>query len=297
MPEAPEADELYQIPPDQFTAARNALAASLKKEGRKAEADEVKRLRRPSLTAWALNQVARQRPSSVAAVLSAGELLRDAMQAALGGDASGLRRAQTAQRQAIDGALGAAGEILEASGHPISETARQRMAGTLHAAMVDEGVAGLLQAGTLDEDREAPGFGLDAEALPASAARASGKAAAGGTRSSGGRAAGAVAGGGSAGAAGEDSGSGSAGVSRADLTAARKAEEERRRQARARLAELESEADRLTRRATRLRGEAEEATSAAAQALAAADQAEAEAEAARRRLEEDRVVERGREDV
>ncbi|MCC7125349.1 MAG: hypothetical protein IT178_10910, partial [Acidobacteria bacterium] len=49
-------DALYQGPLDGFTAARNALAAALKKSGDKAGAERVKALAKPSVTAWAVNQ-------------------------------------------------------------------------------------------------------------------------------------------------------------------------------------------------------------------------------------------------
>ncbi|MEA2589487.1 MAG: hypothetical protein QOH66_2414, partial [Actinomycetota bacterium] len=51
-------DRLYAAPPDRFTAERDALAKSLKTSD-KAAAAAVKALRRPPVTAWALNQVAR----------------------------------------------------------------------------------------------------------------------------------------------------------------------------------------------------------------------------------------------
>jgi hypothetical protein len=46
-------DELYQLPLDEFTAARNALAKSLKGE----EAESVKRLQKPTIVPWAVNQL------------------------------------------------------------------------------------------------------------------------------------------------------------------------------------------------------------------------------------------------
>ena len=154
--------ELYGLDPDQFTAARNALAKQLRTDGDKAEAALVAKLRRPPATAWALNRVVRERPGVVDAVLDAGADLRVATESALEGDASRLRTAQAWERRAVDNAASAAAAVLTAAGHGGGDAARQRMAGTLRAAMVDADVAAALRAGVLDDDRDASGFGLDA---------------------------------------------------------------------------------------------------------------------------------------
>ena len=85
---------LYGLRPEQFTEARNHLVKQLRAAGRREEASGVARMRKPPATAWALNQVARQHPDVVAAVFDAGGRLRAAMDAALAGDASGVRPAR-----------------------------------------------------------------------------------------------------------------------------------------------------------------------------------------------------------
>src|SRR5258708_32576415 len=45
-------DRLYQLPPDQFTAARNALA-----KGAGGEAARIRALGKPPIAAWAVNQL------------------------------------------------------------------------------------------------------------------------------------------------------------------------------------------------------------------------------------------------
>jgi hypothetical protein len=266
---AEAAEDLYEVAPDKFTAARNALASRLRREGDRGAADEVKKMRRPSLTAWALNQVARQHPELIENVLEAGGQLREAMQQALSGDASGVRDAQAAERQAIDEAVAAGLEVLAGAGHPPSDTAKQRMAGTLHAAVVDDTVASRLRAGTLDEDRDAPGFGLGLEggSLPRSSPPSRPSRPAPPPSAKGG---------------GEDPA-----ARRRAAQAAARAEAEERRQARVRKAELESEAERLARRAARLRTEADEAERQAKEARDAAEEAEKEATAAAQRLAEE----------
>ena len=165
-------DELYTAPPGAFVAARNMLVKELRRKGRREEADRVARLRRPTATAWALNQVAREDPGAVRAVLDAGGALRAAMGEAVAGAGDALRRGQAAERaalrSAVDGALGR----LRGAGLPAADAARQRLMATLRAAMVDDEVATRLRSGTLEIDYEAPGFGMS-EAVSAPARPAS----------------------------------------------------------------------------------------------------------------------------
>jgi hypothetical protein len=153
-------DELYTVEPGAFVAARNALVKGLRRAGRREEADQVARRRRPPATAWALNQVAREEPARVRAVLDAGTALRTATSEALAGQRDGLRTAQAAERDALRIAIDAGLRRLRDGGHPAGDAARQRLTATLRAAMVDDDVATRLAAGTLDADYEAPGLGI-----------------------------------------------------------------------------------------------------------------------------------------
>lgn len=164
-----EADELYGLSPAEFTAARDALVKRLRADGRREDAEVVAKRRRPPATAWALDQVARHQPALIDDVLAAGARLRRAMERTAGGDASGLRDAQAAERAAIDAAIDAAAGHLRDGGHPASPVQRSRMAATLRAAVLDDGVAAELRAGTLERDHDQPGFGLEA-AVTATAA-------------------------------------------------------------------------------------------------------------------------------
>ncbi|HET7488365.1 MAG TPA: hypothetical protein VFJ85_10585 [Acidimicrobiales bacterium] len=153
---------LYDLAPSAFTAARDDLVKRLRAGGDRAEAARVAKLHRPPATAWALNRVAHTNPGLVDAVLDAGARLRDATRDALGGDAAGLRTAQTVERSAVDAATAAGAGHLAGAGLGAGEAPRQRMAATLRAAIVDPAVAARLRAGLLEDDWEAPGLGLDA---------------------------------------------------------------------------------------------------------------------------------------
>ncbi|MDQ5822178.1 MAG: hypothetical protein M3540_12125, partial [Actinomycetota bacterium] len=71
-----ELDRLYGLPLDEFTKARNDLSARLKKAGATDAAAEVKALPKPSVPAWAVNQLARTRQREVRALLVAAERSR-----------------------------------------------------------------------------------------------------------------------------------------------------------------------------------------------------------------------------
>jgi hypothetical protein len=72
-------DELYQRPLTEFTAARNALAKTLPA----ADAARIKKLEKPSVIAWVVNQIWWHARSVYEQLLDAGETLREAEIAAI----------------------------------------------------------------------------------------------------------------------------------------------------------------------------------------------------------------------
>ena len=66
------AEELYGLPPGEFTRARDARVKELRTEGDREAADAVKGLRKPTVAAWALNQLARRNRRDVDLLLDAG---------------------------------------------------------------------------------------------------------------------------------------------------------------------------------------------------------------------------------
>lgn len=152
-----DADELYALPLEEFTAARNALAKEVGRQGDKAAAAEIKRLPKPSKTAWALNQLARREAAEVKQLLDAGARLRDAQQRALSGDASRLRDATRTEQEHVNRLVDAALAILGGDGG----AAEERLRRTLRAAANDPGIGDLLRRGRLVADVEASGFGLE----------------------------------------------------------------------------------------------------------------------------------------
>ena len=104
-------DGLYALPLDEFVAARNDLAKALKKEGDREGAAEVAALRKPTLVAWAVNQLAHTRRREVDLLLDAGKRLIDAQQASLSkGSRTELDAARAALRLSIGTLTEAAAE-------------------------------------------------------------------------------------------------------------------------------------------------------------------------------------------
>jgi hypothetical protein len=156
-----DADDLYGLPLDEFTAARDALAKRLRGEKRREDADAVKSLKRPSVAAGAINLAVREHGADD--LLAAGEELRAAHAALLdgSGDAGAVREATAREREAVR-------EFARlALGDGASSATEEKVRATLHAASVDDDVRELLEAGRLERDAEA---GVDAMALMASAA-------------------------------------------------------------------------------------------------------------------------------
>lgn len=154
-----ELDRLYGLPLEEFTGARNALAARLRKEGDADAAGEVRGLPKPSVSAWLVNQLARREREGVRRLLDAGEALRHAQAEALrGGSGDELREASAAERRLVRELAGRAGEIAEESGKPASRTTLDRVATSLAAAAVDEEGRTLLERGRLERDLEQTGF-------------------------------------------------------------------------------------------------------------------------------------------
>jgi hypothetical protein len=159
-----ELDHLYELPPAEFTAARNTLARRLKDTRQRDAAARVQALRKPTVPVWALNQVARQHGDEVQALVAAADELREAQEAALkAGEQERLRKATSADRDAVRALTRRAQEVLSASGQRPAAAVLDRIASTLRAAALDPHARELLLAGRLEEELEPSGFGGLAE--------------------------------------------------------------------------------------------------------------------------------------
>jgi hypothetical protein len=142
-------DGLYAGELDRFTPDRDALAKELAAAGEKDGSKRVKALRKPVVSAWALNVLARQDPEAIGELLELGGRLRDAQRRAIsGGDVEPLREATDERRHLVSELAGKATAILDRSGSA-SAANGDAVVTTLEAAAADEEAGALLRSGRL----------------------------------------------------------------------------------------------------------------------------------------------------
>lgn len=126
-------DRLYQLTPDEFTAARNALA---KEAG--ADAPSIRKLQKPPVPAWAVNQLFWRRRDVYDGLIGAASELRQAHTSVLSGRQGDVRTAAKIHEEALDAALKETLSILQEDGHPATDATKQAIVTTLRALPADE---------------------------------------------------------------------------------------------------------------------------------------------------------------
>ena len=156
-------DELYGAAPEDFVAERTRLAKSLRTAGLRDEADALGKLRKPSIAAWALNQLARRHRREVDVLLDSGHRLREA-QAGLfgGGEKDAFETARRAEQDALSQLAAAAEELLGERGSASAATLAQ-VTESLRAAAVSPAGRELLARGRFTEPIRGQGFDLVGE--------------------------------------------------------------------------------------------------------------------------------------
>jgi hypothetical protein len=121
----------------------------------------VAALRKPSVAAWAVNQLVRTQGRAVEELFEAGEALRKAHEGVLAGrgDAGSLRSAVARERAAVDALTQAAGGLLTSQGHELSPTIIDRVSDTLHAAALDDDARNHVRGGRLERELRHVGLG------------------------------------------------------------------------------------------------------------------------------------------
>ncbi|MCB7136063.1 hypothetical protein [Cellulosimicrobium marinum] len=158
-------DELYALPLEQFVVARNAASKRVKASGDTVGAERVARLPKPTVAAWVVNQVAREHPDEVAALVTIGDELRDATDDRDRGRITALDRLRRERTEALVREVRDAGEV---AGRAVSASAVDRLAETLTAAVMDADAGALVRSGRLARALQHVGFGiLDEDGEPA----------------------------------------------------------------------------------------------------------------------------------
>jgi len=150
-----EVDELFKLPLAEFTDARNELAKRLKQSGRANDANLVKTLTKPSVSAWTVNQLYWNHRDEFEALLAAGQRVREAQVSRSASRLQEMRAALDARREALVELSDLATSLLrEAGSNPSLETIR-RVTTTLEALSA---LADGPTLGRLTQDVDPPGF-------------------------------------------------------------------------------------------------------------------------------------------
>jgi hypothetical protein len=157
------ADRLYGAALEDFTSERTRLAKELRDAGNRADADAVAKLRKPSVAAWALNQLARRNRRDVDLLLDAGHRLREAQVGVLSGaEKEAFERARQSERDALRRLTREAEQLLRERGGA-SATVLNQIGESLRAAAISPTGRELLARGRFVQPAHAEGFDVVTE--------------------------------------------------------------------------------------------------------------------------------------
>jgi hypothetical protein len=153
-----DVDALFKLPLAEFIGARNTLAARLKQGGRANDANLVKELAKPSISAWAVNQLYWQHREAFDSLLAAGQRFRQAQTSGRARKVADMRGLLDARRKVLSQLSDLATSVLRDAGHnPTSDTMR-RIATTLEAISAHVSLSDGPTPGRLTQDVDPPGF-------------------------------------------------------------------------------------------------------------------------------------------
>ena len=146
--------DLYALPPEEFTAARDAAAKSDK---------TLRALRKPTVSAWVVNTLVRREAGLLDDLLALGAELG---QAQSDRDPAALRRLTEQRRQLVAAVTQRAVDLVD---RDVTATARAEVEATLDAALADPASAEAVRTGQLLRALSYAGFGgvdLDGAVAP-----------------------------------------------------------------------------------------------------------------------------------
>jgi hypothetical protein len=150
------ADELYGLPPGEFTAARDERAREAKAAGRREDSVAIRKLTRPTTSAWLVNRLSRAAPEQLGRLFEVGAALQEA-QRTLAGDR--LRELSGQRRQVVGDLLPMAAKIAEEAGQVASAAVLEEVRATLEAALADQGARDAVRSGRLTKALAYAGLG------------------------------------------------------------------------------------------------------------------------------------------
>jgi hypothetical protein len=154
-------DDLYGLALDRFIPERASLVRALRSDGEREQAAVVAAVRKPSVAAWAVNQLIRTQRAEVQELFAVGDALREAQAGVLAGRAGArdLREAAARERDAVAALVATAQGLLTSGGHELSAATVERVAETLHAAALDDEARTQVSEGRLVRELRHVGLG------------------------------------------------------------------------------------------------------------------------------------------
>lgn len=155
-------EQLYGVDLDDFAPERTRLAKELRGEGRREEAAQLAKLRKPTVAAWALNQLVRRHRREVDLLLHAGHRLRQSQAGVVrGADRSSFEQARQTETEAVRELGREAEALLRTTRGSASDTVLDQVVRGLRAAAVsEEGREHLARGDFVRPHEEESGFEL-----------------------------------------------------------------------------------------------------------------------------------------
>jgi hypothetical protein len=156
-------DQLYGAELADFVELRKQLAKELRDAGNAAEAEALAKLRKPSVAAWTLNQLARRERRDVDLLLDAGHRLREAQAGVLqGSDKASFEQSRKTERDALQRLMREAERLLSGQGKASANVLNQ-VRESLRTAAISTTGRELLARGRFTEPSRAEGFDIVSE--------------------------------------------------------------------------------------------------------------------------------------
>jgi len=154
-----DVDALFSLPLAEFIAARKTLAVRLKQAGHGNEADRVKALAKPSISAWAVNQLYWKHRDGFDRLIATGQRFRKAQTSNLAGKVAEMRGA-------LSDLAHLATALLSNAGHNPTPDTMLRITATLEAMSAYASHPDAPTPGRLTHDVDPPGFESLASLIP-----------------------------------------------------------------------------------------------------------------------------------
>lgn len=154
LAELPQVQKLFDAPPEQFTAERDAVVKALVTGGDSEHARAVKALRKPPLSVWAVNRLAREHAREIEGLFDAADRVRKLQSQAMAESASSDLAKGTHEVQGqVWKLVQLSKPMLEAVGSTLNPSIERRIQTTLQAASLLPGDEREdVRRGTLEKD-------------------------------------------------------------------------------------------------------------------------------------------------